>query len=132
MTATKTAGQAFAAEIRKMFGIGPRTRWHRKGGLRTVERDQIIRHAMEAIGDYRGSESEVRTAILNTGYTALHAYIKNVDGYRIDALVIKSIKDLTPWGWTEYLGRMVDTGHTCVGPFELWFAQQAREIRAAA
>lgn len=125
-----SAGQAVTAEIRKMWQIGPRTKWGRKTG-RLVEIEWILRELRETIGDYRGIESERRTAVLDKAHTALYAYGKFVDGYRIDGVLRFHITTATPLAWAAFLGEMVDSGCTNMGEFEQWFTQQARELHAA-
>jgi hypothetical protein len=129
---TETAGQTFTSEIRTMFSIGPRTRWYRKGGaLVQLTRNEIIREVFEAIGNYRGSESTERTAILDSAYRPLLAWIKHIDGARVDAALVMAVAvDSSPWEWTAYIGRMVDSDCANAGQFEAWFNREARELRA--
>lgn len=129
---TKTAGQALTAEIRRMYSMNAHTRWNRKGGLRVVTRDAIVRDIREAIGEYRGTESAERTAVLDAAFAALNAYGKFVENFRIDGVLRFQIMDMTPWQFSGFLGAMVDSGCANNGEFEQWFAAQARELCAAA
>lgn len=122
---TQTAGQALTAEIRAMYQIGPRTRWNRKAG-RIVKREHMISDIRDAIGQYRGMESERRTAIFDKAHTALAAYGKFVENFRIDGVLRFQIMDRTPWGFAAFLGEMVDSGCANMAEFEMWFAAQAR------
>ncbi len=131
MTNTATAGQALAAEIRAMYQIGARSRWNRKTG-RTVRRDSMIRDLREATGEYRGIESDRRTTILDAAHTALSAYAKFIDGYRIDGVLRFQIMDRTPWEFAAFLGDMVDSGCVNMGEFETWFTTQGRIANAQA
>lgn len=124
---TQTAGQAFTAELRAAYQIGPRTRWNRKSG-RSARRDWMLRDIREAIGDYRGMESERRTAIYAKAHTALCAYGKFVDGYRIDGTLRFQIIRLTPWRFAAFLGEMVDSGCDNMGEFETWFNRQCSAL----
>lgn len=126
-----TAGQTLAAEIRKMYGIGTRTRWGANRPCRTLTRAAIVEDLRYAIGEFRGTESERRTAILDTAFTALNAYGKFVEGYRIDGVLRWQITTTTPWQFAAFLGEMVDSGCTNVGEFEAWFAAKAQARRAA-
>jgi hypothetical protein len=83
-----TAGQTLAAEVRSMYRIGTRTRWGAKRPCRTLTRAAIIEDLRHAIGEFRGIESERRTAVLDAAFTALNAYGKFVDGYRIGAMLV--------------------------------------------
>ena len=124
-----TPGRVLADEIRTMYRMGARTRWGRKGGTRTISRDAIIRDIRDAIGEYRGIESPERTAILDTAHTALSAWGKFVEGFRIDGVLRFAIMDMSPWQFAAFLGDMVDSGASNMGEFERWFADRARAAR---
>jgi hypothetical protein len=99
-----TAGQTLAAEVRSMYRIGTRTRWGAKRPCRTLTRAAIIEDLRHAIGEFRGIESERRTAVLDAAFTALNAYGKFVDGYRIDGVLRWKITTSTPWQFAAFLG----------------------------
>jgi hypothetical protein len=122
----RTAGQAFTAEIRHMFSIGPRTRWYRTNRYsEALTQDAIVERVSTSVA-YRGYDDERRTAIFVKAYAALCGYDKHVNGYRIDPTLRMRITTRTPWEWTAYLGQMVDSGATCNGEFEQWFRDQAQ------
>lgn len=130
MTHTATAGQKFTSEIRTMFHIGPRTRWYRSEKFGEVlNREQVLERAFAAI-NYPGYDDQRRTAILNKAHAAMLAWVKHVEGYRIDPVLRREVTEQSPWEWTAYLGRMVDSGCTNVGEFERWFAGQRALVDA--
>jgi hypothetical protein len=129
---TQTAGQALTAELRKMYSLSSRTRWGRSNGrARIVKRDYMLNDIRDAIDQYRGIESAERTAIFDKAHTALAAYGKFVDNYRIDGLLRCEITTTTPWQFTAFLGEMVDSGCTNMAEFEMWFAARTRSLYAA-
>jgi hypothetical protein len=130
MTKTSTAGQALTVELRKAYAIGPRTRWNRRAG-RMVNRGYMLSDIRDAIGEYRGMESAERTAIFDNAHTALAAYGKFVDSYRIDGLLRCEITTTSPWEFTAFLGEMVDSGASNMAEFEMWFVAKTRELYAA-
>jgi hypothetical protein len=124
-----TAGQRFTNELRAMFKIGPRSRWYRKRRGEVLARAEVAARVRTSLS-FPGYDDERRTAILAAARPALDAWAKHVDGYRIDPSLISALTvDSSPWQWTAYLGRMVDSGCTNVGEFETWFNAQARELR---
>jgi hypothetical protein len=127
---TSTPGQALAAEIRKMYGIGTRTRWGAERTCRILQREEIIGDIREAVGEFRGGESESRTAILDAARPALRAWGKFIEGYRIDAYARFAITSRSPWQFAAFLGEMVDSGCANMGEFEQWFATKTREVYA--
>jgi hypothetical protein len=136
MTVTKSAGQTFTVELRKLFNIGPRTRWYRKSGYNwgaSLTQENVRDRFWESVNfDYDYDRPE-RKAAFGSARNAMAAWEKHIEGVRIDPSLSLYLRiDLSPWEWTAYLGRMVDTGYTCVGPFEDWFAEQARALRTAA
>lgn len=127
----RTAGQALTAEIRKMYQLNSRSRWGAARRTRTVKREGILRDIRDAIGEYRGIESDDRTAILDRAFVALCAYSKFVENYRIDGLLRCQITTTTPAEFAAFLGEMVDSGATNMAEFEQWFAAKTRELYAA-
>jgi hypothetical protein len=123
-----TAGQNLTAELRTWLRIGPRTRWYRKDRGITLTTDRVIERIWETIALYPGIESEARTAALKPAHAAMCAWFKHVNGYRIDPMVRREITEQSPWKFTEYLGRMVDSGCTNSGQFEVWFAAQRPQL----
>lgn len=125
MTNSATAGQTFSSEIRSMMKIGSRTRWNRKNPLGDkLTRDAMIERVWTSL-NHRGYDNEQRTAIFATAHTALCAYAKFIDGFRIDGMLRFQILDLTPREFTAFLGRMIDSGCTNMGEFEQWFRSES-------
>jgi hypothetical protein len=121
---TKTAGQEFAAELRVMFSIGPRTRWYRRNSFGDrLTRESVMERVLNSV-NYPGYDDTRRTAILRTSYSSLCAWVKHVEGFRIDPRVRYEVTEQSPWNWTAYLGSMIDTGLVNSGEFEEWFRQQ--------
>jgi hypothetical protein len=116
-------GEKFAAEIRKTLSIGPRTRWARRTDR--LSRTAIVERVTTSI-NYPGYDSEERTEAFRAGHAAMAAYNKHVAGYRIDGVLRFKIMDLSPWGFTAFLGEMIDSGCTNVGEFEAWFSAKSR------
>lgn len=125
-TTTKTAGQLLAAELRKNFGIGTRTRRIRNG---LNMRKELV-EALTVNNRYPGYYGPARTAIFNTGLAAAHAWSKHFDCYRIDPLLHAKISAMSPWQIATLLGEMVDAGITNNGEAEIWFDAQARKLYA--
>ena len=121
---TNTAGQDFTAELRTMLSIGPRTRWYRRNRFGDqLTREAVIGRVFTSL-NYRGYDDERRTAIFAAAHSALCAWNKHVEGFRIDPTLRREITEQSPWNWTAYLGSMIDTGYTNSFEFELWFREQ--------
>jgi hypothetical protein len=130
-TATQTAGQALAAELRKSFRIGTRT--HRYGkifGARTDLHAAMI-EAIETSARYPGYYSAERSAVFAAANAVAASYRKHVDGYRIDGHLAFVINGLSAYQFAALLGRMVDAGVSNVGEGEIFFDAMTREIRTA-
>lgn len=128
---TETAGKTLAAELRRYFHIGPRTRRYRTD--RDYGRRDMHREMLEAINNavvYPGYFSEAMTSALRPGWGAVLSYGKHVDGYRIDGTLRYRITSLNSWQFAALLGNMVDAGVTCTGDGERFFAAMAREVQA--
>ena len=128
----KTAGQNLAQALRYYFSVGTRTRRDRRDEFGTVRN---LHHAMvEAIVDcaqnpgYFGPNLE---GALRPGYGAALSHEKHVQGYRADCTLIRHVNELTPWQFAALLGQMTDAGITNTGQGERFFADMARELRAA-
>lgn len=123
-TSTLTSqGHDFTAELRAMLHIGPRTRWYRRNRFGNLTRDNTLERIYTAF-NYPGYDDTRRTEILRAGYTALNAWLKHVEGYRIDPTLRARITEQSPYAWTAYLGTMVDSGCANMAEFETWFSQQ--------
>lgn len=123
---TKTAGQQLAAELRRMFSIGTRTRRARKG-QRLIP---TILYELCANVQYAGCNSPERTAILRPGFPVSLAWSKHVDGCRIDGFLHSRFDRMTPYQFCALLGRMVDAGVTNNGEGERFFDEMTRDLYA--
>jgi hypothetical protein len=123
-----TEGKALAAELRRRFHVGPKTRQRRKdsyGDMQDLRRDMLeaVHHAVV----YEGYYSPEVTARLRPGWGPFLAWQKHVDGYRIDGTLRMRLIALSPWQFAGLLGDMADAGVTCTGDGERFFAAMARD-----
>jgi hypothetical protein len=128
MTATLTAGQIFARDMRKNLGIGTRTRRFKGYSDKHAEILECIQHAIYDAGWY----TERRENIFRTARGAWFSYDKHIAGYRVNSNVIAHINSLSPWQFCNLLGEMVDANITNVGEGERWFAALSRRLYAQA
>jgi hypothetical protein len=107
----KTAGQELAATLRRIKGVGTRTR-RRRGSL-DLHADMIesIYNATTYPGYYTGDTHRVLTG----AWIIYCAYTKHVTGHRIAALTQYAIGQMSPWRFAGFLGDMLDSGITNVG-----------------
>lgn len=124
----KTPGQVLAAELRREFSIGARTR--RRRGRTDFRRDII--EAIESATRYPGTYVGARHEAYARAWVIACAWRKHVDGYRIDGVLHSRITQMSPWQLTALLGRMVDAGISNVGEAEVFFQAMACEAYAAA
>jgi hypothetical protein len=126
-----TAGKTLAAELRRYFSIGTRTRRRigHRGTLTDMHGDMIA--AIMNAAWYPGYYVERTQDALHAGFGAALAYEKHVKGYRIDGTLASEINGMSPWRFAGLLGKMVDAGVTCTGDGERFFAGMARELHAA-
>lgn len=120
-TGTQTAGKILAKTLIKAFGIGTRTsRYGKVFGSRTDLHEAMIESIENAVQlpGYYGPE---RTAVLRTAYAAALSYRKHYSGYRMDAIVRRSIASLSAYQFASMLGRMVDARVENVGDGERFF-----------
>lgn len=126
----RAAGQDFTAEIRKIFKIGPRTRWYRKDAYGiALDHAEIVDRVRED-RNYR-TASDARLAIWDGARAMLDAYAKFIEGYRIDGVLRCEITTASAYEFTAYLGRMIDSGCTNMGEFEQWFRDEAVRANTA-
>lgn len=131
MTATKTAGQQLADELRRYYNIGPRTRWNRRNAIGIhLTRADILNGINNAV-TMPGSYSQHHTTLVQPGRPAVLAWWKLTDDYRINPVLCTTLLAMKPWDFTAYLGRMVDTGHTNNGQFEIWFGTERDRLAQA-
>lgn len=107
----KTAGQELAATLRRIKGVGTRTRrWRGKLDLH-ADMVESLYNATTYPGFYTGGTHRV----LAGAWIVYCAYSKHVAGHRIAALVQYAIGQMSPWRFAEFLGDMLDSGMTNVG-----------------
>ncbi|MFJ1539245.1 hypothetical protein ACIODS_11950 [Micromonospora chalcea] len=121
-----TTGQELAAELRRYFKIGTRTRRYRNGT--DLHADML--EAIKTVAHYPGCYSERTEKPLRAAFGAFLAYNKHVDGYRIDGTLHRRITELSPYQFAAFLGRMVDAGVTNPGEGERYFADLTRTANA--
>lgn len=125
MAGTGTPGQVLAAELRRYFSVGPRSRRYRNGSDLHSGMVEALRFTAWYPGYFTG---RTETA-LRPGYGAALAYDKHAGGYRIDGTLHALISAMSPWAFAGLLGAMVDAGVTCTGDGERFFTAMARESR---
>jgi hypothetical protein len=120
---TQTEGQRFAATIRRIQSIGPRTRARRDG---LSVREGIL-DAVRNAAQYPGYYGDETTAALRPAMPIVYGWDKHIDGYRVDGEVRYALTSLSPWRFAEFVGRLIDDGVTNVGEMETWLRQHGRE-----
>lgn len=124
MSATaKTTGQTFAATIRRIHTIGPRTRSSR------VSQPMIAESVQDAVA-YGGYLPATNDA-LRPGFAAVLGYNKHILGMRVSPIKCMEVKQMTPWQFTAMLGDMIDSGVTNVYEAELYFSGHLAEHQQA-
>lgn len=116
-----TKGRKLADSLRKNFSIGARTRRYRGGDLHA---DMI--EALRNATFYPGYYADERHDLFAAAYGVYLAYVKHVDGYRIDGVLRARISQLSPYRFAALLGEMFDAGVTTTGEGERFFAEMAR------
>lgn len=129
-TATKTAGQELADELRRYFRVGTRTRRYRtvRGHRTDLHADMI--EAINLACTMPGYYTERTEKPLRVAGGVYLSWLKHVGGYRIDGMLRLRLTQMSPWQLADLLGRMVDAGITNVGEGEQFFREMAKEIRA--
>jgi hypothetical protein len=128
MTTTQTAGQKLTATLTSTLHIGSRTR-NRRG--RTNLRNEVIETIQTAI-TYPGYWTKDRQDAIATGWTAVNAYRKHIEGGRADTIVCWYVREgMSPYQFAKLLGRMVDAGITTVFEAEAFFSSLRDEANAA-
>ena len=114
-----TKGQQFVKAITTLHHVGPRTRRYRdhRDLIRVMLDD--VREAVVAPCMF----SEQRAKALQTGYTAVNAYYKHIEGCRISPEKTLAVKALSPYQFAKFLGRMIDAGVSNMFEAELWLQQ---------
>jgi hypothetical protein len=116
--ATQTAGQQLAATLRKIEGIGTRTRRYRKG----IDLHKAMVELIQTATVYPGYFTGEKNMVLSGAWTVWCNWSKHVDGGRIDPVLNSKIAALSPWQLANLLGQMVDAGVTNTGEGEQFFA----------
>lgn len=132
MTATLTAGQIFARDMRKNWGIGTRTRRFDRRKIGGTDFHGSIIESVQNATYENGYYSEQRQSVFRTASAAMFSYNKHIAGHRANTNVITYINSLTPWQFCNLLGEMVDANITNVGEGERWFADLSRRLYAQA
>lgn len=113
-----TTGAEFVKAITSLRHIGPRTRRYRDSrNMREVMLADVL-EAVEAPFMF----SDERSKTLQAGWTAVCAYWKHIDSARMGAEKSARIKDLSPYQFAKFLGRMIDAGISNMYEAELWLA----------
>jgi hypothetical protein len=113
-----TKGQEFAKTITRLNQIGGRTRRYRKGADLFNLMLADVQTAIESPFAF----SETSTAVLTSGWTAVTAYFHHIDGYRARPEICVAVKDLSPYRFAQFLGRMIDAGISNMYEAEQWLA----------
>lgn len=128
MTTVQTAGQKLTATLTNTLHIGSRTRNHR--GIYNL-REQIV-ETVQTAATLPGYWTAKRQDAMATGYTAINAYRKHIEGGRVDTIVCWYVREgMSPYQFAKLLGRMVDAGITTVFEAEAFFAGLKAEANAA-
>ena len=113
-----TKGQEFAKTITRLNKIGGRTRRYRAG------RDlfaTMLNEAQEGVtAPFMYSEATAKT--LATGWTAVQAYYKHIEGGRVRPETCLAVKALSPYRFAQFLGRMIDAEISNMFEAEQWLA----------
>lgn len=128
MIATQTAGQKLTATLTQTLHIGSRTR-NRRGN--TNLRAEII-DTVQTAATVPGYWTAERQQAMATGYTAINAYRKHIEGARLDSIICWYVREgMSPYQFAKLLGRMVDAGVTNVFEAEKFFGSLRAEANAA-
>jgi hypothetical protein len=122
-----TAGQDLAAELRRYFTVGTRTRRYRKDpyGCRQDLHAEMVK-AVTYAATLPGYYTERTQRPLAAGYGPALAYGKHIAGYRAPGVIVAEVNSMTAWRFAGLLGAMVDAGVTNTGEGERFFAGMAR------
>ena len=131
-TKQNTAGQDLTAALRRYFSLGTRTRRYRKDEYGRRDMHAAMIQAIKEAATMPGCFVEHTENALRTGFGTALAYDKHVGGYRIDGTLAREINEMSAWNFAALLGQMVDTGVTCTGEGERFFAEMTRTMRQAA
>lgn len=121
-------GTEFAKMVRTNARINARTRDNRDGYSMKADILEAIMLATTTPGYY----NEERTKLYHAAYPIWSAWMKHVEGGRIDPALRCELLALSPWKFTALLGEMIDAGITNNGEAEMFFDNMARESRVAA
>jgi hypothetical protein len=113
-----STGAALAAELRRRFGVGPRTRRYRKTGGYREDLHRTMVEALIYAAQYDGYYSEPAQTLFADAVSVARSYQRHVEGYRISGVKITAINAMSPWQFAGFLGQMVDAGITNVGQGE--------------
>jgi hypothetical protein len=113
-----TNGAALAAELRRRYGIGPRTRRYRKTGGYREDLHRTMVESLIYAAQYEGYYSEPAQSLFAAAVPVARSYQKHVEGYRISGVKVAVIQAMAPWRFAAFLGQMVDAGITNVGEGE--------------
>lgn len=117
-----TQGRELANSLRKCFQVGTRTRRYRAGNDLHADMIEALRNATVYPGYYQGARHDLFAA----AWGVYNAYLKHVEGYRIDGVLRMRITSLTPYAFAALLGDMLDAGVQTTGDGERFFANMAR------
>lgn len=121
-----SAGQTFTKTIRKNMSIGPRTKRFRNGENMHIE---IVRRVRDAACYPSGTATD---EAIRVGYTAVNAYMKHIEGYRLDPVLCSNIRNMSPWAFTAFLGELVDSGVSNMAEAEIYFGSITGDLRVMA
>lgn len=125
-----TTGQQFAKMIRTNARINARTRDNRGSKYGSIKAD-ILNDIMLATTT-PGYFNEERTRLYRAAYPIWSAWMKHVDGYRIDGQLRCHLAALTPNEFVALIADMIDSGVTNNGLAEDYFSDMARTVFTAA
>ncbi|MCD2099570.1 hypothetical protein QNA24_29820 [Rhodococcus qingshengii] len=125
-----TTGQQFAKMIRTNARINARTRDNRDSKFGSLKAD-ILNDIMLATTT-PSYFNEERTNLYRAAYPIWCAWMKHVDGYRIDGQLRCHLAALTPNQFVALIADMIDAGVTNNGLAEEYFTAMSRNLVAAA
>lgn len=111
-----TKGQEFAKTVTRINGIGGRTRRYRKG----ADLFNLILSDVQTAVESPFAFSKTSTAALTSGFIAAWAYHQHIDGGRARPEICLAVKDLSPYRFAQFLGRMIDAGISNMYEAEQW------------
>lgn len=127
---TKTPGEQLAAELRRYFSVGTRTRRRRRhpfGHMQDLHADMI--EVIETNNQYPGFFTPTMTEILRPAFAVALSYRKHYGGYRMTPGLHRYIELMSPYQFAAMLGQMLDADVTNVGEGEQFFSAMNTEIR---